>query len=188
MTMQQTVSNCSTPGQPESRTAQTELVTRADQPSVPVFRRATTADVDALTELERIANEASIGHLFAGIPFPTAEVAARWRAEVEDPATTVEVVDAAAGLACFVCYDAQRLQHLAVHPDHWGRGLARAAVARAVPHMPGDPVLWCLRDNVRARGLYEHLGWTLTDRTRRNTYPPHHEEVEYILRRDRTVS
>lgn len=161
---------------------------RADRSSPPPFRLATIADVDALTELERVANEAAIGHLFTGIPFPADAIAARWRTEVTDPAPTVEVVDADTGLACFVCYDAHRLQHLAVHPDHWGRGLARAAVERAVSRMTGDPVLWCLRDNTRARGLYEHLGWTLTDRTRRNVYPPYHEEVEYVLRRSRTVS
>ncbi|MBX6748922.1 MAG: GNAT family N-acetyltransferase [Micromonosporaceae bacterium] len=158
-------------------------MTRADRLSVPVFRPATIADVAALTELERIANEASIGHLFIGIPFPTDEVAARWRAEVDDPSKTVEVAEADRGLACFVCFDAHRLQHLAVHPDHWGRGLARAAVDRAVARMTGDPGLWCLRDNTRARGLYEHLGWTLTDRTRRSEYPPYHPEVEYVLRR-----
>jgi len=49
--------------------------------------------------------------------------------------------------------------------------------------MQGDPVLWCLRDNARARGLYEHLGWTLTDRTQQSPYPPYHLEVEYTLRR-----
>lgn len=173
-------------------TRETGRMTRADSSSsalrpatsIPAaFRTATIADVDALTELERIANEAAIGHLFAGIPFPTEEVAARWRAEVADPAMTVELAEADAGLVCFVCFDAHRLQHLAVHPDHWGRGLARAAIERAVARMTGDPVLWCLRDNTRARRLYERLGWTLTDRTRRNVYPPHHEEVEYVLRR-----
>jgi len=141
-------------------------------------------DVDALTDLEQVANEASIGHLFEGYPFPRDAVAERWRARLDDPAMTVEVVDGEHGLACFVCSDDHRLQHLAVHPDHGNHGLARAAVTRAVARMRGDPVLWCLRDNVRARGLYEHLGWTLTERTRRSDYPPYHVEVEYTLRRD----
>ena len=105
----------------------------------PAFRPATIADVDALTELERIANEASIG-ISSGIPYPTDAVAARWRAEVSEPSKTVEVVETDAGLVCFVCFDAYRLQHLAVHPDHWGRGLARAAVERAMARMTGDPV------------------------------------------------
>lgn len=55
-------------------------------------------------------------------------MAAQRQAEVSDPSKTVEVVEAGPGLACFVCFDAHRLRHLAVHPDHWGRGLARAAV------------------------------------------------------------
>jgi putative acetyltransferase len=148
-----------------------------------MFRPATTADADALTDLEQIANEASIGHLFEGHPFPRDAVAERWRAQLSDPSMAVEVVDRADGLACFVCSDDRRLHHLAVHPEHWHRGLARAAVTRAVARMQGDPVLWCLRDNVRARGLYEHLGWTLTERTQACPYPPYHTEVEYTLRR-----
>jgi GNAT superfamily N-acetyltransferase len=148
-----------------------------------MFRPATMDDVDALTELEQVANEASIGHLFEGYPFPRDAVADRWRARLRDPAMTVEVVDGDKGLASFVCYDAHRLEHLAVHPGHWNRGLARAAVTRAVSRIDGDPVLWCLRDNARARGLYEHLGWTLTDRTQRSDYPPYRLELEYTLRR-----
>jgi GNAT superfamily N-acetyltransferase len=148
-----------------------------------MFRAATIEDVDALTELEQVANEVAIGHLFTGYPFPRDAVAERWRARLADPVMAVEVVDGEDGLACFVCSDDHRLQHLAVHPDHWHRGLARAAVAHAVARIQGDPVLWCLRDNVRARGLYEHLGWTLTERTQHGDYPPYHPEVEYTLRR-----
>lgn len=148
-----------------------------------MFRPATTDDVDALTDLEQAANEASIGHLFQGYAFPRDAVADRWRERLSDPAMTVEVVDGDTGLACFVCHDDHRLEHLAVHPDHWHRGLARAAVTRTVAGIEGDPVLWCLRDNVRARGLYEHLGWTLTGRTQRSDYPPYHPEVEYTLPR-----
>jgi len=158
-------------------------VTSAAARPGPAFRPATIADVGALTELEQSANEVALGHLFAGVPFPREEVARRWRAELADVSRTVEVIDAEGKLACFVCFDAHRLQHLAVHPEYWRRGLARAAIERAVARMDGDPVLWCLRDNTRARGLYERLGWTLTERTKRSEYPPHYEEVEYTLRR-----
>ncbi|MEP9380965.1 GNAT family N-acetyltransferase [Nocardioides cheoyonin] len=149
-----------------------------------VFRAATEADVEALTDLEQAANEKSLGHLFGGRPFPRDDVAATWRTRLGEPATVVEVVEEpGGGLAALLCYDAERLQHLAVHPDRWGSGLARAAVERAVAAIPGDSVLWCLEDNTRARGLYEHLGWVLSGRTSRSQYPPYLPEVEYVWRR-----
>ncbi len=147
------------------------------------FRAATAADISALTDLEQAANETSIAHLFPGIVFPRDAVAQNWWFRLTEPATNIEVLDAEQGLACFVCFDTYRIHHLAVHPDHWGRGLARAAVEHAVVRMADDPVLWCLRDNVQARGFYEHLGWTLTDRTAHSDYPPYLPEVEYTLRR-----
>lgn len=149
------------------------------------FRSAGRGDVDALTSLERVANEKALGHLFAGLDFPSEAVAETWQARLAEPETVIEVVEAPAGLACFVCYDRHRLHHLAVHPERWGTGLARAAVERAAGRMDPEPVLWCLRDNVRARGMYEHLGWVLTGRTGTSLYPPYHPEVEYTLRRPR---
>lgn len=151
------------------------------------WRAASERDVTALTDLEQAANAAAIGHLFEGRPFPRDEVAATWRRRLSEEGTTVEVVDGADGLDVFCCVRGTRLEHLAVRPDRWGRGLARAAVERAVSAVGeagGEPVLWCLVDNVRARGFYEHLGWTLSGCTARSQYPPHLDEVEYVYRED----
>ena len=148
------------------------------------FRLATSADAEALLDLERAANLASLGHVFPPerYPYPGAEVLARWRSTLAEPGVRVEVVGGAA-LRAVVAYDATTVRHLAVHPDDWGRGLARAAVGRAVAGIAAtgaqQAVLWCLTANTRARGLYAHLGWRETGRTRAAQWPPHPEETEY---------
>ena len=65
----------------------------------------------------------------------------------------------------------------AVRPSRWGTGLARRAVERAV----GVTRLWCLVDNVHARGFYEHLGWRPTGREGAAEWPPYPVELEYRL-------
>ena len=78
-------------------------------------------------------------------------------------------------LDAYLAWDAERLRHLGVRPDLWGRGLARAAVARA----DGIRRLWVLTDNSRARGFYEHLGWRPTGREQDAEWPPYPRELEY---------
>ena len=55
--------------------------------------------------------------------------------------------------------------------------VAAAAVARA--SRAGAHRLWCLADNHRARGLYDHLGWRPTGLTRTAEWPPYPIEIEY---------
>ena len=80
--------------------------------------------------------------------------------------------------------DTGRLRHLAVHPDHWGTGLAREGVGLAVEDIRAagrTPVLWVLVANHRARGLYEHLGWEPTGREQPAEWPPYPVEIELRL-------
>jgi GNAT superfamily N-acetyltransferase len=141
------------------------------------WRPAGPDDAVALRDLERAANLVGLAHVFAGVPFPDEGVLARWEATLADPEVTVLMTDAA-----FTSWDASgRLRHLAVHPDHWGTGLARQGVALAVAAIRaagGTPVLWVLDANHRARRLYEHLGWVPTGRERRAEWPPHPAELE----------
>ena len=90
-------------------------------------------DAEALRDLERAANLVALAHVFPPdeFPYPDQAVADRWRATLADPTVRVDVVDGPHGLRVFAAYDATTLRHLAVHPDDWGTGLARAAVARA---------------------------------------------------------
>jgi GNAT superfamily N-acetyltransferase len=139
------------------------------------FRPATAADAAALTELERDANRVALGHIFAGIPFPYDEVRDRWLRLLDDPEVQVEVVGPVERLDVYLAWDAERLRHLGVRPEKWGSGLARRAVERA----DGVRRLWVLRENTRARGFYEHLGWVPTGREQSAEWPPYPVELEY---------
>ena len=57
----------------------------------------------------------------------------------------------------------------------WVTGLARQAIGRATRVSQ----LWCLVENHRARGLYEHLGWRPTGREQTAVWPPYPREMEY---------
>ena len=140
-----------------------------------VFRTASPADADALTALERDTNLVALAHVFPGVPYPEAEVRARWAALLEDPRIRVEVTGPVERLDVYLAWDDERLRHLGVRPERWGQGLARAAVRRA----HGVRRLWVLRDNTRARGFYEHLGWSPTGAEQDAEWPPYPVEVEY---------
>jgi GNAT superfamily N-acetyltransferase len=144
-------------------------------PDTATFRPATPADVDALTDLERDTNLEALAHVFPGVPYPTDDVRARWSRLVDDPEIRVEVVGPPERLDVYLAWDAERLRHLGVRPELWGRGLARSAGARAT----GVRRLWVLRDNARARGFYEHLGWAATGREQAAEWPPYPVELEY---------
>jgi RimJ/RimL family protein N-acetyltransferase len=159
-----------------------------------VFRVATPADLTALRDLERTANLAALGHVFPPerYPFPDDDVLARWALVLEAPDVEVLVLDGPAGLLAYAAYDDAWLRHLAVHPEHWGGGIATAAVEAALAAMDrrGSTVahLWCLEENHRARRLYEYLGWRATDERRPASWPPHPVEVRYsrlIVQSDR---
>jgi GNAT superfamily N-acetyltransferase len=144
------------------------------------WRIAGPDDAVPLRDLEREANLVALAHVFAGLPFPDEGVLDRWRATLAEPGVTVLRTDVA-----FVCWDADgRVRHLAVHPDHWGTGLAREGVELAVAGIRAggrDPVLWVLAANHRARALYEHLGWEPTGREQPAEWAPYPTEIELGL-------
>lgn len=152
-----------------------------------MFRTATDHDLLDLAELERDANLAALGHVFAPErhPFPFDDVLARWRLVLGDPSATVLVHDRpdGAGLSAVVAFDDTWVRHVAVHPQDWGRGLATAGIDIALRSMArrGTAVasLWVLEENHRARRLYGHLGWAPTDDMREAPWPPHPSEIRY---------
>ena len=97
-----------------------------------MFREATLDDLIALRDLERTANLAGLGHVFPPdrFPFPDDDVLARWALVLDEPGVDVLVRDTAdgSGIDLFAAYDDRSLRHLAVHPDHWGDGLATTAI------------------------------------------------------------
>ncbi len=152
-----------------------------------MFREATPHDAAALRDLEREANLAGLGHVFAPErhPFPDDAVLTRWVLVLEEPGVSVVVRDCAdgRGIDVLMAHDDTTLRHLAVRPDHWGEGLAARLIETALEAMRqrGTEVagLWCLEENHRARRLYEHLGWRATDERRPAPWPPHPVEMSY---------
>jgi putative acetyltransferase len=145
------------------------------------FRDATAGEAGGLAALERSANLHALAHIFPPehYPYPTADVRDRWRELLRDPSVRVGVAEDEGGLAAFVAFDDEVLRHLAVRPDLWGTGLARAALDWASDHAAIQR-LWCLEQNSRALGFYEHLGWTATGRRQRAEFPPFPAEVELV--------
>lgn len=141
------------------------------------WRRATPADAGPLTDLERDANLVGLAHVFGDLPFPYDAVLTRWVLVLDDPEVVTEVVAGDQGLVALAAYDRESLRHLAVHPDWWGRGVARAGVDRATA--AGATRLWVLADNHRARRLYDALGWAPTGVTQECPWEPHPTELEY---------
>jgi GNAT superfamily N-acetyltransferase len=161
------------------------------------FRIATKDDLIPLAELERAANLVGLAHLFPPdqYPFPFDDVLARWRLVLDDPTAVVLVTDQAHAtgkdprgdaLVAYVAYDDDTLRHIAVHPEHWGHGVATAGVGVALRGMAQrgreHAWLWVLQENHRARRLYEHLGWQPTDEHREAPWPPHPREIRYHQR------
>jgi GNAT superfamily N-acetyltransferase len=151
------------------------MTTSTSEREASLFRPATADDADALTALERDTNLVALAHVFPDVPYPDDEVRERWLRLVADPEVRVEVVGPPERLDVYLAWDPERLRHLGVRPEQWGRGLARRAVERAA----GVRRLWVLRDNARARGFYEHLGWAPTGREQQAEWPPYPVELEY---------
>jgi GNAT superfamily N-acetyltransferase len=141
------------------------------------WRRATSDDAVALRDLERIASQTGLAHVFGDLPYPDDDVLARWALLLDDPEVVVEVIEDEQGLVALAAHDGTSLRHLAVRPDHWSAGLGREAFARA--EAAGAKRLWVLELNHRARALYESLGWTPSGMSQQCPWPPYPTELEY---------
>lgn len=141
------------------------------------WRRATDADAVALRDLERIASQTGLAHVFGDLPYPDDDVLARWALLLDDPTVVVEVVEDEQGMVALAAHDGTNLRHLAVRPDRWSSGLGREGIARA--EAAGATRLWVLEQNHRARALYESLGWAPTGVSQECPWPPYPTELEY---------
>jgi GNAT superfamily N-acetyltransferase len=141
-----------------------------------MFRQAAVSDAVALRDLEKATNLVALAHVFPPEthPYPDQLVLDRWREVLADPAVTTLVSEDDEGLTAFAAFDRTTLLHLGVRPDHWGTGLAAAAM-ECVPAAR----LWCLEANHRARRFYERLGWRLTGNEKPETFIPFPLLLEY---------
>lgn len=152
------------------------------------LRPAGEADLVALLDLERAAGLVAHREVFPPdrFDYPSEDVLARWRIVLEDPDVVVEVADlpgSGPDLLALVAYDPGTLRHLAVHPDHWGRGIASALVERVVRQQrasgASEVTLWVLAANARARALYERHGWERSGAQQESPWPPYPTELGY---------
>ncbi|MPZ96413.1 MAG: GNAT family N-acetyltransferase [Propionibacteriales bacterium] len=149
------------------------------------IRRATSDEAGPLAEVERAATLVALAHVFPPdrFPYPDADVLARWRIVLEDPAVTVLVAERDGGLLGYAAYDDTWLRHLGVHPDHWGTGLADLLTDTALAGIAAGGTtiarLWVIADNHRARRFYERGGWLRGAETDTAEFPPHPAEVDY---------
>ncbi len=150
------------------------------------IRRARPDESRLLTRLERAASEAELVHVFPPdhYPYPTAEVAKRWRGLLRDRLARVhilELVDAPIG---FVAFKEDTVLHLGIVPEHTRRGYGSALLDYATAEMFGGGIpaarLWVLAENGGARRFYRSLGWVETELRRDCEFPPYPEEIQLV--------
>ncbi|HWS35947.1 MAG TPA: GNAT family protein [Actinoplanes sp.] len=148
-----------------------------------LLRDAGPDDLDAILDVQQEGSVRALSHIFPQdrFPFPRAELAQRWAAEIADPAVRVLVIHSAShdGVAGFAALRADQLLHLGTAVSTWGTGLASAAHAEIIALLPGDPWLWVFTGNHRARRFYGKHGWQPTGRTCPTVFAPHPELMEY---------
>jgi RimJ/RimL family protein N-acetyltransferase len=155
--------------------------------AVMILRTATSADVDALLDVQHPGAVEGLGHIFPQDqhPFPRQAIASRWLVEIADPKIDVYLYTEHDGtIRGFAAVRVHELLHFGTALDTWGTGLASRfhnalldATTRDIP----SPTLMLrvFEENRRARRFYEKHGWQPTGRTSRTTFPPHPLLLEY---------
>jgi len=144
-----------------------------------VLRRLTHDDLDLLLEVQRAGAVLALGHIFpqSQHPFPTAQVRARWAAEIDDPGTDCSAIMLDGELAGFTATLGNQFLHFGTAVSTWGSGLAGAAHGEVLEHLhaQGHRSAWLrvFDDNRRATRFYERRGWRPTDATSRTDFPPY---------------
>lgn len=150
------------------------------------IRRARPDESRLLTRMERAASEAALGHVFPPEqhPYPTAEVARRWRRLLRDRMTRVHILEHLDEPVGFVAFDQTTLLHLGVVPElsrrGFGSALAEYAVQEIFSRGASEASLWVLTENQGARNLYRSLGWQETEDRRDCEFPPYPAELRLV--------
>lgn len=121
------------------------------------LRRATTADAGAVALLLRLTMRVSLPFL---PELHTAEEDLWFVRERLMSENEVWVAEADGLIVGYVAFKPGRVSHLYVHPEHQGRRIGEALLAKALED--GAPrELWTFQENVRARRFYETRGFKL---------------------------
>lgn len=152
-----------------------------------ILRKATSADVEALLDVQQPATVEGLGHLFPqeDHPFPRQIIASRWLAEIAAPDVSVHLYTEDDGsIRGFAAVRGHELLHFGTALPTWGTGLASRfhdALLEATTEVLGQAelTLRVFEENRRARRFYEKHGWRPTGRTSRTNFPPHPVLLQY---------
>jgi ribosomal protein S18 acetylase RimI-like enzyme len=150
------------------------------------IRRARPDESRVLTRLERAASEDALGHIFPPeeYPYPVTEITRRWRRLLRDPRIRVHVLERDTEPVGFVAFEATRIRHLGVLPDHARRGYGSALLDFATEEIfaGGAAIaeLWVLVGNAGARAFYATQHWRETGERRDCEYPPEPPEMRLV--------
>lgn len=125
------------------------------------LRRASLADAGDIARLHRYVMRVSLSFL---PELHTAEEDLWFFSERLLPENEVWVVEEAGVIAGYIAFKPGWVTHLYIHPDHQGRGLGDALLAKALEDGSARE-LWTFQQNARARAFYEARGFTLVKLT-----------------------
>lgn len=152
-----------------------------------ILRPMTEADVPRVVAIQEPASVASLASVFPQeeFPFPRADVARRWREEINTPVIDCIVVVAAGAVVGFAAIHKDEVLHFGIAIEHWGTGLAHQAHDALIDLMRSRGVtrawLRVFTGNSRGRAFYERLGWRPTGERTRSTFAPNPELLHYEL-------
>jgi putative acetyltransferase len=147
-----------------------------------ILRPATVADAAAITDVQRTAFRISLPFLPELHTYEDHLGYISGRLLVEDTVWVAEVDGAVAGYVAFREHEGW-IDHLYVHPDHQGRGVGPALLAKALE--AGRPMqLWTFEQNARARRFYEARGFEAVEFTDGSGNEERQPDVRYVWRPD----
>ncbi len=125
-----------------------------------MIRRAGPEDVDAIA--------AVFGRSFGSLTFlPQLHTPEEHRAFFARVVAAEEVWawEEDGAIVGFAAFDDTMLNHLYVAPEHTGRGIGSALLARVKSRRPGGFTLWTFQDNAGARRFYDRHGFRAVELT-----------------------
>lgn len=152
-----------------------------------ILRAATSADVEALLDVQQPAAVQGLGHIFPQDhhPFPREAIASRWLTEIADPDVSAYVYTEPYGsIQGFAAIRGHELLHFGTALPTWGTGLASRfhdALLEVTTEALGESTLTLrvFEENRRARRFYDKHGWQPTGRNSRTSFPPHPVLLQY---------
>lgn len=157
------------------------------------IRRATRTDIEAMAEVQRRAALEGFAHIFPPeAPPPTIdELVLQWGLELDALGRGAALVACDGGdiVGTVVATDdgegTGHLGRLYVLPERWAGGVGDALHDAALAHLREiglrSATLWVLRDNDRARAMYERRGWRPDPAGRTRSVWQHIDDVLYVL-------